>query len=42
MVAIRSELVVELIDDRGEWRSVSLPGVDLRQPSAGLLVAHRE
>ncbi len=40
MVAIRSELVVELIDDRGEWRSVSLPGVDLRQPSAGLLVAH--
>ncbi len=40
MVALRSELVVELIGDKGEWRSVSLPGVDLRQPSAGLLVAH--
>jgi ABC-2 type transport system ATP-binding protein len=40
MVALRSELVVELVGDRGEWKSVNLPGVDLRQPSAGLLVAH--
>jgi ABC-2 type transport system ATP-binding protein len=40
MVTLRSELLVELIDDRGQWRSVSLPGVDLRQPSAGYLVAH--
>jgi ABC-2 type transport system ATP-binding protein len=40
MVALRSELVVELINDHGEWKGVSLPGVDLRQPSAGYLVAH--
>lgn len=39
-VSLRSELVVELVDDKGEWRSVSVPGVDLRQPSAGVLVAH--
>ena len=40
LVALRSELVIELINDRGEWRSVNFPGVDLRQPSAGYLVAH--
>jgi len=40
MASLRSELVIELGDDRGQWRSVSLPGVDLRQPSAGYLVAH--
>ena len=40
LASLRSELVVELIDDRGEWRSVTVPGVDLRQPSAGWLVAH--
>ncbi|MDW5562077.1 MAG: ABC transporter ATP-binding protein [Methanomassiliicoccus sp.] len=40
IVSLRSELVVELVNDKGEWRSVALPGVDLRQPSAGCLVAH--
>jgi ABC-2 type transport system ATP-binding protein len=40
LVSIRSELVVELADDHGEWRSVSLPGTDLKQPSAGWLVIH--
>lgn len=40
MVSIRSELVVELADDRGEWKSVSVPGTDIRQPAAGWLVVH--
>lgn len=40
MVSVRSELVVELADDRGEWRSVSVPGTDIRQPQAGWLVVH--
>lgn len=42
MAALRSELAMELIDDRGQWRAVNIPGVDLRQPSAGHLVAHVE
>lgn len=42
MVSLRSELVVELADDRGEWRSASVPGTDIRQPSAGWLVVHIE
>jgi ABC-2 type transport system ATP-binding protein len=40
MVSIRSELVVELADDRGEWKGVSIPGTDIRQPAAGWLVVH--
>lgn len=40
LVSLRSELVVELADDKGEWKSINMPGIDLRQPSAGLLVAH--
>lgn len=42
MVSLRSELVVELADDKGEWRSVSVPGTDIRQPSPGWLVVHIE
>jgi len=38
--ALRSELVVELADERGEWRSVNLPGVDISQPSPGYLLMH--
>ncbi|TFG57038.1 MAG: DUF4162 domain-containing protein [Methanomassiliicoccus sp.] len=41
-VALRSELVVELADERGEWRSVNLPGVDISQPSSGYLLIHIE
>ncbi|MBI0583968.1 MAG: ABC transporter ATP-binding protein [Methanomassiliicoccus sp.] len=40
MVSLRSELVVELSDDRGEWRSVEVLGTDIRQPSTGWLVVH--
>ncbi len=40
MAALRSELVIELAGDNGQWRSVSVPGVDIRQPSPGYLVAH--
>ena len=40
MASIRSELVVELTEDHGEWKSVSVPGTDIRQPSAGWLVVH--
>jgi len=39
-VALRSELVVELADERGDWRSINMPGVDIRQPSPGYLVVH--
>lgn len=42
MAALRSELVVQLVSDKGEWRSVNVPGVDIRQPSSGYLVAHVE
>ena len=39
---VRSELVVELSRDNGEWRSVNIPGVDISQPSVGWLVFHIE
>ncbi|OPY33262.1 MAG: Trehalose/maltose import ATP-binding protein MalK [Methanomassiliicoccales archaeon PtaU1.Bin124] len=39
-VDLRSELMVEVVDDKGEWASVRLPGVDIRQPSPGYLVVH--
>ena len=39
-VALRSELVVELVDERGDWKSVTIPGVDIRQPSPGYLLVH--
>jgi ABC-2 type transport system ATP-binding protein len=40
MVSLRSELVVELAEDHGEWRSVTVTGTDIRQPSPGWLVVH--
>jgi ABC-2 type transport system ATP-binding protein len=39
-VALRSELVIELVDGQGDWSSVTIPGVDIRQPSPGYLLVH--
>jgi hypothetical protein len=39
-MSIRSELVVELSSDHGEWKGVTIPGVDISQPSVGWLVFH--
>ena len=39
-MSMRSELVVELSRDNGEWKNVVIPGVDISQPSVGWLVFH--